>query len=710
MKLTIEQVLQKGISAHNEGNLKEAERLYQAILQSKPLHPDANHNLGVIAVSVNKAKVALPLFKTALEANPKIEQFWLSYIDALIKEKQLENAKQIIQQAKNKEIKGDKLDILGVRLNSLITAESIDNLSPSQEQLSILLEHYQSGRFNDAESLALSITQEFPKHQFGWKVLGALLKQTGRLSESLVANQKSIQLASYDPEAFSNLGIVLKELGRLDEAEASYAQAIALKPNYPEAHFNLGNTLEGFDRLDEAEASYAQAIALKPDYAEAFSNLGNVLKELGRLDEAEASYAQAIALKPNYAVTHNNLGIVLKELGRLDEALISLRCAITLNPNNAEANYNLGNTLKELGKLDEAEASYKQAIILKPNYSMAYLNLGSTLKDLGRLDEAETVLRQAIAIKPNDPSAIHNLSTVQSYMNNLEEEIDSLQNILQIDFDDYGLRAGVNLAICNFLKDDFADSKKFLLDASQIEDKISLKFENEKVYQRYLLNILSWHEEKYFNVSNQKTDRNLYVIGESHSLVSHQLHIQSSGSNVLCRAKLIKGCKQWHLGNSFKNQYKNKFETIFSSLPKFSEVLLTIGEIDCRLDSGIIKHKNKFPEIKLEEIILTTVENYLTYIVKNNSDCQHNIIIQGVPCPNINKENFPEKDVSKLIEVISIFNFELQTKSKEKGFRFLDVHKLTDRGDGFSNDLWHIDRTHLSPDGFLEAWSRYLTN
>ena len=483
-----------------------------------------------------------------------------------------------------------------------------------------------------------------------------------------------------------------------------------MKPNYPEAHFNLGNTLKGLDRLDEAEASYDQAIALKPDYAEAFSNLGIVLKELGRLDEAEASYAQAIALKPNYAVTHNNLGIVLKELGRLDEALISLRCAITLNPNNAEANYNLGNTLKELGKLDEAEASYKQAIILKPNYSMAYLNLGSTLKDLGRLDEAETVLRQAIAIKPNDPSAIHNLSTVQSYMNNLEEEIDSLQNILQIDFDDYGLRAGVNLAICNFLKDDFADSKKFLLDASQIEDKISLKFENEKVYRRYLLNILSWHEEKYFNVSNQKTDRNLYVIGESHSLVSHQLHIQSSGSNVLCRAKLIKGCKQWHLGNSFKNQYKNKFETIFSSLPKFSEVLLTIGEIDCRLDSGIIKHKNKFPEIKLEEIILTTVENYLTYIVKNNSDCQHNIIIQGVPCPNINKENFPEKDVSKLIEVISIFNFELQTKSKEKGFRFLDVHKLTDRGDGFSNDLWHIDRTHLSPDGFLEAWSRYLTN
>ena len=100
MELTIEQALQQGVAAHKEGKLQEAERLYRAILQSQPAHPDANHNLGVIAVSVNKADAALPLFKTALEANPKIEQFWLSYIDALIKEKQFDNAKQVLEQAK----------------------------------------------------------------------------------------------------------------------------------------------------------------------------------------------------------------------------------------------------------------------------------------------------------------------------------------------------------------------------------------------------------------------------------------------------------------------------------------------------------------------------------------------------------------------------------------------------------------------------------
>ena len=75
MELTIEQVLQQGITAHTEGKLQEAERLYSIILQSQPAHPEANHNLGVIAVSVNKTDIALPLFRTALGANPKIELY-----------------------------------------------------------------------------------------------------------------------------------------------------------------------------------------------------------------------------------------------------------------------------------------------------------------------------------------------------------------------------------------------------------------------------------------------------------------------------------------------------------------------------------------------------------------------------------------------------------------------------------------------------------
>ena len=75
MELTIDQALQQGIAAHKEGKLQDAERLYRAILQSQPTHPDANHNLGVLAAGVGKVLEALPYFKAALQSNPNMEQY-----------------------------------------------------------------------------------------------------------------------------------------------------------------------------------------------------------------------------------------------------------------------------------------------------------------------------------------------------------------------------------------------------------------------------------------------------------------------------------------------------------------------------------------------------------------------------------------------------------------------------------------------------------
>ena len=137
--------------------------------------------------------------------------------------------------------------------------------SPSQVQVTTLLEHYQSGRYVDAEKLALSITEQFPGHQLSWKVLGAVFKLKGMKTESLKANQTAVKLIPQDAAAHNNLGVALKELGRLEEAQASYRQAIAVKSDFAEAHCNLGNMLQKLGRVEEAEASYRQAIAIKSD-------------------------------------------------------------------------------------------------------------------------------------------------------------------------------------------------------------------------------------------------------------------------------------------------------------------------------------------------------------------------------------------------------------------------------------------------------------
>ena len=482
MELTIEQALQQGVAAHNAGNLQEAERAYQAILQSQPKHPDANHNLGVIAISVNQIEAALLLFKTALDVNPNVEQFWMSYIDALVKNNQVKDAKQAIKKAKKNGFDAKKLQALLSQSKGVT-----DNKAPSQELLNSLLEHYQNKRFSDAEKLAIAISQEFPNDNFSWKILGAVLRITGRTSEAVDANQTAVALSPQDAEAHSNLGVTLKELGRLDEAAASFTQAIALKPDYAEAHSNLGNTLKELGRLDEAVASFTQAIALKPDYAEAHSNLGNTLKELGRLDEAEASFTQAIALKPDYAEAHSNLGNALKELGRLDEAEASYIQAIAFKPDYAEAHSNLGNTLRKLGRLEDAEASYMQAIALKPDYAEAHNNLGVSLQGLGRLDEAEASFTQAIALKPDYAGAHNNLGGTLKELGRLDEAVASFTQAIELkpNFAEANYNLGIhwfeskkyNLALKQFELCGTPQSKLYAIQCSYLQDEETIFYE-----------------------------------------------------------------------------------------------------------------------------------------------------------------------------------------------------------------------------------------
>ena len=71
MELTVDQALQQGVAAHKEGKFQDAERLYRKILQAQPSHPDANHNLGVLAVAVGKTLEAIPLLSWHWKPIPK---------------------------------------------------------------------------------------------------------------------------------------------------------------------------------------------------------------------------------------------------------------------------------------------------------------------------------------------------------------------------------------------------------------------------------------------------------------------------------------------------------------------------------------------------------------------------------------------------------------------------------------------------------------
>ena len=293
-----------------------------------------------------------------------------------------------------------------------------DNFSePSKQQLINLVEHFQAGRYVDAERLSLSITQEFPKHPFAWKVLAVVLKINGKINESLVVCQKSVQLYPNDAEGHSNLGILQQMQSRLKEAETSFRQSISLNPGYAEAHNNLGNTLQGQGRLKEAETSFRQSISLKPDYAEAHCNLGNILQRQGRLNEAETSYKKAIVLKPNFAKAHNNFGVLLKDLGKLSEACSGFIQAINLNPNYNNAYENLSIAIKNIRFNSSNVNLYPLLIRLLNTGNFARPNdLAHSILSLLKHDN----LIKNLLIKENFPSNINDLVFVINSLDKLK--------------------------------------------------------------------------------------------------------------------------------------------------------------------------------------------------------------------------------------------------------------------------------------------------
>ena len=326
---------------------------------------------------------------------------------------------------------------------------SESNQIPSHKQLNDLLTLYQKKQFAEAEKLAILLTQKYPKHQFPWKVLGAVLSQTGRSEMAVEANQKALNLSPKDPEALNNLGNTLREIGKLEEAVSSYKKAIVLKPRHAEAHYNLGNALNDLGKLDEAVSSFKkaisfkvnylhaynnlgflhkklgklneaenyfrQAIAIKPDFIEGYCNLGNTLKDLGRYEEAEIIYKKTIILKPDFPDVFNNLGLVLRDLGRFGEAENYYKKAIELKPDYTEAHNNLGNALLNQAKFEDAKLSFKQAIKLNPNFPEPHNNLGIALKTYGKLEEAEQCFIKAISIKPKYAAAHYNLTIIKKY-------------------------------------------------------------------------------------------------------------------------------------------------------------------------------------------------------------------------------------------------------------------------------------------------------
>ena len=310
VKLSVDKVLLKAKSHAKKGERKEAQRLYQIVLQTFPNNKRAQKGL----TALNKPK------KTNATQGPP--QDTINELVDLYNQGQLA---AVVKQAQ----------ALTVQYSEAFIIWNI--LGAANKGL---------GRVQAASEAFKKVTDLNPTYADGFNNFGVTLQEQGQLKEAIESYNKALSLKPDYAEALYNMGNALEDQGKLEEAIESYSKALSMKPDYAEAYNNMGNALKDQGKLDEAIESCNKALSIKPDYAEAYNNMGNALKDQGKLDEAIASYNKALLLNPTYAEGFNNFGITLKDQGKLDEAIASYNKALSLKPDYAEALYNMGNALE----------------------------------------------------------------------------------------------------------------------------------------------------------------------------------------------------------------------------------------------------------------------------------------------------------------------------------------------------------------------------
>ena len=428
--------------------------------------------MGVLAVGFGKVETALPFFKTALEANPNIAQFWLSYIDALIKLERIAEAKEVFDQAKSAGAKGDKFDKLKEQLKQM---PLVDNFK-TRDGFHKALQFKDIGKYREAITLLTDYVSQFPEDQsllallahchilnddiqaaqkvlarakeiepeiamVGWNEVRLLLKKQN-VADALEVAKNLHKKFPDDVEGLGVLGACLRANGELDKGLEILNQAISKEPNYTEAYINRGlvqlsqnNKSKALSDLEKAhkikphlqeicdviislfveENRYEEAIfilvkmiQIDPSHQKSLALLVQCNQKADNTEIAIASFEKVLEVIPHDPNLYLNLGVALSAQGANEKAIKNFKKALSINPNFAEAYYSLGNALHNKEKLEEAIEAYTKALSLKPNYIEAYNNMGITLKDRGKLEEAIEAFNKTLSIKPDYVDAYNN--------------------------------------------------------------------------------------------------------------------------------------------------------------------------------------------------------------------------------------------------------------------------------------------------------------
>ncbi|MFZ6681399.1 tetratricopeptide repeat protein [Undibacterium sp. Tian12W] len=517
--------------------------------------------------------------------------------------------------------------------------------------------------------------------------------------------------------------LVLHQAGNLADAAAIYQQILIIDARHFEALQFLGMIKRSTGALQEAIELLTLAASINPANTIIHASLGNVLMDLERHADAIVSYDRFLSATPDFAEVLNNKANALSALGREAEAMACYEHVLRQQPDFSDAHFNRGNLYMDMRLYAQALADYEQVLRSHPGHFQSWNNRGNALLKLERLPEARQSYQQGLSIAPDNPELHACLAHAYKITGQLNEAVQHYAKVLELTTTGFPRQnAALQLAILHYVFGNPANVDALLQVAKDMLGNALIKDKGSLIYCAFMLKIQLWWQMYRQQVQALQAQGTLYVIGESHILSAHNLLVTYQGQHLQCKGLWIEGCTQWQIGKVETNHYQQLMQQYLQALPVASNVLISIGEIDCRIDSGILTASKKSansnttdahnapnsPNISLAQRVQDVIVAFLDFIIVHAQPRQLTLIISGVPAYLINENGYAADQLQEFGQFLTLFNTSLKQQVAERGLDFLDVFTLTDGGGGKANQQWHIDEHHLRPDAVIEAFSRHL--
>lgn len=483
--------------------------------------------------------------------------------------------------------------------------------------------------------------------------------------ELLQVNSQDVRLLQMLYFSYLNTNRIVEAINILKRISIFIQDPIKLSRCYSD----LGNMLNNSGQKEEAEDYLKKSITINPNYAPAYYNLGVLYLANKNNSLAIANFKEAIKHDPNFTAAYNNLARALAENpAHLDEAINYQKKAVALEPNSESLLDNLSISLYLNGNFNEAVETCQKVLAINPIKWDSFERLLDNLLDLGEFDSLITIINTTLA-STNKPS---------------------LQCLKKMYF---------LLELIHFGKKDYDLCKQYLSKGNELYN-LPLDEEPEKslplrVYHNYFSFLVKYYYE-HLALYDKSYSEVIYAIGESHCLAPTHVIVNLNNKNYQIQSNIISGCKIWHLITTYSNSYKTAFKITLAKIPVGATILFCLGEIDCRINKGIMEFYQKNPTINLDDHIAYMVRDYVSLLIKAASEFK--VIIQGVPAPRIDLSNHPLEQQKTFLYIIKTFNQLLKAECASNNIKFLDVYSLTANDQGTSNELFHLDMYHLKPE------------